>query len=150
MVSSKRGSSAHRDSSVSVHSGKSSSICAATLCSGWLNKHLTAQVSTSHTPRALRVRFRNSTFGGNQRCVYKCPSNSQRHGGPPPPLGVQGANTGFSLSGYIRHEMYSAAAIALPTVPNDHHVAHKPSMSGSRTPYVVSAPIQRYGRAFIP
>src|SRR6266567_2888301 len=128
--------------------GTSAFISAATSCSGWSTKRSTPRVSTSLSPGTLRTPFRKVTFGSNQRCVYKCPSNSHRHGGPPPPLGVHGANTGFSFSEYIRHEMYWTAEIARPTVFTDHHAVHRRSTSGNRTPRVVSAPTQRYGRGF--
>jgi hypothetical protein len=108
--------------------------------------------SVEHIDCLTRVQgsLQKDTFGSNHRCVYRCPANSQRHGGPPPPLGVQGANTGFSFSLNIKHETYCTTATARPTVSTDHHAAQRSSTSGSRTPCVASAVIQRYGRAPLP
>src|SRR5580693_6356057 len=99
-----------------MHSGKSASINDACTCSGCPTKQSTARLSTSPTRVAPRNSFKYATFGSNHRCEYRCPSKLQRHGGPPPRFGVQGENTGFSYTEYIKHEMYWTAAIAWPTV----------------------------------
>jgi hypothetical protein len=104
--SSNRGSSRHRAVNVSSRIGKSDCTCRATEISGWSASRSTHRVSARLTVGTLRVSFTNRIFGDCQQCWYECPSESQRQGGPPPPSGVQGANTGFSFSGYIRHEMY--------------------------------------------
>src|ERR1700677_987595 len=86
---------------------------------------LTARTSKSLALWTERFPLRKSTFGCSHLCAYRCPSNSHKHGGPPPRSPVQGANTGFSYSEYIKHEMYCTAEIARPVVSRDHQAFHK-------------------------
>jgi hypothetical protein len=65
--------------------------------------------STSMISCGFKIRLKKRIFGSNQRCSYRCPPNP-RLGGPPPLSGVYGANTGFSLTAYIKQEIYCTAA----------------------------------------
>jgi len=150
-VASKSGSMAQRSTRVREQDGRSARIFAAASCSGWSARRSTARASTSLTRSgALSRPSRKSTLDCCHRLSYKCLSNAQRHGGPPPSSLLYGANTGFSSLAYIRHEKYCTVAIARPTVSTDHKGVQMRCMSGAITPYVVIAWIQRNGRAGYP